>query len=333
MFFLIAFPVDMPVPKDFTSNLISQNKLHQTKEIKLPKISFKNFDSLILLSDEFEKIDKSCSDLILNFKNIIERICPEIKEDNNISNIIDNFFWNNKKYEYELISEIYKQIEIDLIEFRKNYTERYNEYEKEKKLYDKQNNLNILQEINFDEEDDLEFISRIYIFVKKEEKDKFDENIKQIDFICSEEIEKKAETENELLFLVLCLKSKKEIVKKDLIEKGYLIRGSKGVKKVACNYLLIKKEFIEFLKIRQFDLYSTFFHIKLMRLYVESAMRYGYPTNYLFFVSEIKGKGDKKCWNSVINKWSYSDRIKEDYLHTMYEDKIACLDIEDNIFE
>lgn len=310
--------------------------------LKIPDFQSGTLDSLVQESEELNKIDHQLGSSVNKVVEILNSINPQtssgssssssrIVQSRSIFDYIENFQWNSSKYRLDKpISQLVKMISQEAITLDNDVRTSYQLYQLAKSNFlaadrKKNGNLSIksLHEIVKPEQFvlDSEHLTTILIAVPNNLLDDFHKNYETLtSFVIPRSAELIAKDQEFHLFTVTLFKKYQQEFINNAREHRWHPRTDftyseeilnelrKEFDLTQATELKLKNDLIRLTKTAYLDIMANWFHIKIIRTYVEAVLKYGLPPqfdNYLIKFNESNLKNVDKAKKELIAKFNY----------------------------
>jgi len=298
----------------------TSGELSNNWKMNIPELKVGTYESLMTLSDELVKVDSYVENITRKIANqLLDVVDAKDKADalttsaGTIDQLLTNFRWDEAKYP---ISQSLKQL-TDLIhgqvgkldvEIRQKISEyttiNHAVSAEERKISGNLQSKDLSDIVKQEHIIDSEYMETLFVVVPKYTVKQFFACYETLaNFVVPKSAEQIDEDNDYALFRVVLFRKVAEDFKNAAREKKFVVRDFRfdpnrsakaDKKKLEAEKDRIKKNLIRWCKTNFLESYSGWLHIKAIRLFVESVMRYGLPTNFqAIAILPKKGKGKR----------------------------------------
>jgi len=305
----------------------TSSELSNNWKMNIPELRVGTYESLMTLSDELVKVDSYIEGITRKIANqLLDVVDAKDKADalttsaGTIDQLLTNFRWDEAKYPVsqslkQLSSLIHGQVGKLDEEIRQKISE-YTTINHAVSAEDRKINGNLqtrdLSDIVKQENIiDSEYMETLFVVVPKYNVKQFMECYETLaNFVVPKSAEQIDQDNDFVLFRVVLFRKVAEDFKNASREKKFIVRDFKfdpnksakaDKKKLEAEKERVKKNLIRWCKTNFNEAFTGWLHIKAIRLFAESVMRYGLPTNFQAIVILPK-KGKSKRLRSVLNE-------------------------------
>ncbi|CAX44017.1 V-ATPase C subunit, putative [Candida dubliniensis CD36] len=338
----IAEYLILSLPQSTHANEWLEKSLNNGKQplynLKIPDFQSGTLDSLVQESEELNKIDHQLGSSVNKIVEILNSINPQsgtsnsrIVQSRSVFDYIENFQWNSSKYRLDKpINQLVKMISQEAITLDNDVRTSYQSYQSAKSNFlaaDRKKNgdlsIKSLHEIVKPEQFvlDSEHLTTILIAVPNNLLDDFYKNYETLTlFVIPRSAELIAKDQEFHLFTVTLFKKyQQEFInnsrehrwhpRTDFIYNEEILNElRKEFDLTQATELKLKNDLIRLTKTAYSDIMANWFHIKIIRTYVEAVLKYGLPPqfdNYLIKFNGSNLKNVDKAKKELINKFNY----------------------------
>lgn len=293
----------------FLERQLQQGK-QPLSEFKLPDFQIKTLDSLIQISEELSKLDSSLASSVSKVADIIDAVDSSKLFDSKrlinkkpVASFVEGFSWNTSKYRLDKsIKELVDMISNDAFSLDNDVRLTYQQYQAAKSNFmaaDRKKNGDLsvksLHEIVRPEHFvlDSENLSTVLIAVPKNLIGDFKKYYETLtDFVVPRSAECIAkDDEYELYAVSLFKKYQQEFITASREHKWHprtdFVYSEENMNEMRKEFDVskateskTKNDLIRLSKTAYSEIFSGWFHIKAIRIYVESVLRYGLPPQF-----------------------------------------------------
>ncbi|XP_032220773.1 V-type proton ATPase subunit C [Nematostella vectensis] len=302
----------------------------------IPELKVGTLDTLVGLSDDLNKVDsfvESTTRKLAHYMvDVLEEHQDRVKENllangHELSNYVTKFQWDSAKYPIkqslrnltEIISKQVSQIEHDL----KTKSAAYNNIKGTLASLERKSTGSLLTrnlgELVKKEHFvlDSEYLTTLLVVVPKALFNEWKEKYwKLTDMVVPESSKLLFEDNEHGLFTVTLFKKVLEEFKHHARDNKFLVRDfvydeqalSAGKNEISKLESDRKRQFgplVRWLRVNFSDSFTAWIHIKALRVFVESVLRYGLPVNFQAMLLEPSKKTQKKIRDSLDTAYSY----------------------------
>lgn len=300
--------------------------------LNLPEFKIGSLDNLIIESDELNKIDnqsfqilKKIIELLKNYNINSNKIL--INNNQTINEYFESFNWNLKKFKLnKSINELIKLLSDEIIQLDNDIKNLNNSYSNVKQSLlsnerKKNGDLSIRSLHDLVKPEDFilnsDHLTTLLICVPKILQSDFEKNYEKLSdnvVPCSANILSK--DDEFLLYNVHLFKKNVQDFTKNARDHKFIIRDfdykEENINKLKDEHNQLssqehnlKLQLTRLLKTAFQDILMNWFHLKILRMFVESVLRYGLPPHFNTKILFVPSKGLKNCKNELINNFSY----------------------------
>lgn len=305
-------------------------------EFKLPDFQIKTLDSLVQISEELNKLDSTLNSSVAKVADIIDSVeANQLRADfrvvNNkpVSAFVENFSWNTSKYRLDKsIKDLVDIISNDALSLDNDVRQTYQSYQTARSNFlaaDRKKNgdlsIKSLHEIVRPEHFvlDSEHLCTVLVAVPKALENDFNNSYETLtQFVIPRSAEVLAKDSEFILFSVTLFKKYQHEFISASREHKWQPRTDFVYSEETMNEL--RKEFdvskateskskndlTRLAKTAYSEIFSGWFHIKAIRVYVESVLRYGLPPQFDSYAIKIDNSSSlSKAKKELITKFGY----------------------------
>ena len=308
-------------------------------EFKLPDFQIRTLDLLVQISEELAKIDSTLGASVAKVVDVIANVEPnrlfaETRQVNKrpATNYVENFSWNTSKYRLDKpIKELVDLISQEALLLDNDVRLSYQQYQTAKSNFaaaDRKRNgdlsIRSLHDIVKPEQFvlDSEYLTTVVIAVPKASVGDFKKTYEKLtDFVIPRSAQNIAQDSEYTLFTVTLFKKyQNEFITAAREQKWHprtdFVYSEENLNELRKEFDLTrateaktKNDVIRLAKTAYSEIFSSWFHIKAIRIYVESVLRYGLPPQFdsfsIRFVSGSPEQQLQKAKKELINKFGY----------------------------
>lgn len=308
-------------------------------EFKLPDFQIKTLDLLVQISEELSKIDNSLGAAVAKVTDVLSNVEPNrlFAETRQVqrkpaTNYIENFAWNTSKYRLDKsIKELVEIISQEALLLDNDVRLAYQQYQTAKSNFaaaDRKRNgdlsIRSLHDIVKPEQFvlDLEYLTTVVIAVPKALVSEFKKSYEKLtEFVIPRSAQNIAQDSEYTLFTVTLFKKYvNEFITAAREQKWHprtdFVYSEENLNELRKEFDLTraaeaktKNDVIRLAKTAYSDIFSSWFHIKAIRIYVESVLRYGLPPQFdsysIRFVGSNPEQQAQKAKKELISKFGY----------------------------
>uniref|UniRef100_A0A3Q3MHP0 V-type proton ATPase subunit C n=1 Tax=Mastacembelus armatus TaxID=205130 RepID=A0A3Q3MHP0_9TELE len=317
---LISVPVDntSSTSVEKLKHTIAKTNLATCCKFSIPDLKVGILDSLLSVSDDLSKIDTQIESVIKKtcqcMKEVMEQASDKVLE-NTLANGVDlmsyvtTFQWDKAKYSTALplsiLADIINKVETELKSQAAGYNSvKMNLQSLEHKL---EGNLQTRSMIDVVKKEDLvvsEYLTTLLVVVTRANYLQWEGTYESLsEFVVPRSSRKLYEDEEGGVFAVTLFKRSVLDFKAKAQERKFTVREysfdveqqmQQEMKRLDVN----KKEqygvFVRWLKMHFSEMFIAWIHLKALRVFVESVLRYGLPVNYQALLLQTNKKGSKR---------------------------------------
>ncbi|XP_044519576.1 V-type proton ATPase subunit C 2 isoform X2 [Gracilinanus agilis] len=333
-FWLISAPGDKENLQalERMNTVTSKSNLSHNTKFAIPDFKVGTLDSLVGLSDELGKLDSFAESLIKKMAQCVVEVMEDAKgrvHENLLANGVDltsfvtRFEWDMAKYPakqplvvvVDTLEKQLAQIETDL----KNRTAAYNTLKGNLENLERKSSGNLLTRTLADivnKEDfvlDSEYLVTLLVIVQKPNYSQWQKTYESLsDMVVPRSTKLIAEDNEGGLFTVTLFRKVIDDFKVKAREKKFIVReffyDEKEIKteREEMTKLLSEKKqqygpLLRWLKVNFSESFIAWIHIKALRVFVESVLRYGLPVNFQAVLLQPHKKATTKRLREVLN--------------------------------
>ncbi|KAJ1918895.1 Vacuolar ATP synthase subunit C [Mycoemilia scoparia] len=335
-YLLVSIPEDDAVasPIAKVKNVIGPDA--RVGEFDAPKkLKFGTLNNLLEMSDKLERFDReyqsTCIRLIDSFRDLIgasDNLSEYFKIDERKSTdqYLRSFSWNNAKYRDDLsIVDILNNIAENVGPIDQKLRNQLNQYNSLKNSLQSINrkrggNLSVRSLDGIVTEDDYvesEYIQTLFVAVPKNLKKDWLNNYETLtDMVIPRSSNKISEDSEYILYSVALMKRNVEEFTNKARDNKFIVRDykfdSQAITEEQANDMEIEEQeeekfeqLKEWIQINFSELFSAWIHIKALRVFVESVLRYGISADFVTVLIDLQNKSDTKVIKSLKDAYSY----------------------------
>lgn len=332
----------MSLPQSVNAFPYLERSLNQGKqlltEFKLPEFQIKTLDSLVQLSEELSKLDNTLASSVAKSVDILETLEPSklfsetrIVNGRPVTDAVENFSWNTSKYRVDKpIKTLVDLISNEALSLDNDVRLLYQLYQTAKSNFlaaDRKKNgdlsIKSLHDIVRPEHFvlDSEHLTTILIAVPKSLVGDFYKKYETLtQFVVPRSAQEIASDAEYVLFAVsLFKKYQQEFVtvcrehkwhpRTDFVySEETLNEMRKEFDTTRATESKSKIDLMRLAKTAYSEIFSSWFHIKAIRIYVESVLRYGLPPQFDCYAIKFEGSNTgnlDKAKKELISKFGY----------------------------
>ncbi|OMJ22287.1 V-type proton ATPase subunit C [Smittium culicis] len=310
---------------------------NETSILAVPSFKIGSLDELLKSSESLAKIDLACHTTVTKMSESMIKLSEIPKEeyedyffveDSTPESFIKNFRWNTSKYQIEThISETADKIQKDLESIQntlKNKLNQLNSLKSSLGSASRKNagNLSIKSLNGVVQQEHLiqgsEFMKTVFVAVPITAEKSFLSCYESLCQMVVPRSAKKIASDNEfILYSVVMFTRVIGDFTTAAKEKKFVVREfefSEDQKQSELDLerkkTLVQDELIQFLEWSQStfsDIFSDWFHVKVLRLYVESLLRYGLPPDFVSVIVEAPNKSQRQLKTKLNKAYSHLD--------------------------
>lgn len=302
-------------------------ELSTNSKMNIPELRVGTYESLMTLSDELVKVDVYVENITRKIANQLLDVVDAKDRDEALKttagtpeSILQNFRWDEAKYP---VSQSLKQL-TDLIhgqvgKLDEEIRAKISEYTtinhavnaEERKISGNLQTRDLSDVVKPENIVDSEYMETLFVVVPKFSAKQFLGCYEKLaSYVVPQSAEEVDQDNDYILYRVVLFRKVAEDFKNAAREKKFIVRDFKydpnrsakaDKKKLEGEKDRIKKNLIRWCKTNFHEAYSGWLHIKAIRLFVESVLRFGLPTNFQAIVMLPK-KGKQKRLRAVLNE-------------------------------
>lgn len=319
----------------FLERQLQQGK-QPLSEFKLPDFHIRTLDSLVQISEELAKLDSSIASSVSKVADVIDNVeQKKLSRDSRlvngkpVSSFIENFSWNTSKYRLDKsIKDLVDIISNDALSLDNDVRQTYQQYQTAKSNFmaaDRKKNgdlsIKSLHEIVRPEQFvlDSDHLTTVLIAVPKSLVGDFHKSYESLtEFVIPRSAQVIAtDDEYELYTVALFKKYQQDFINASREHKWHprtdFVYSEENMNQMRKEFdvskateLKSKNDLIRLAKTAYSDIFSGWFHIKAIRVYVESVLRYGLPPQFDSFAIKFENSGNiDKAKKELITKFGY----------------------------
>lgn len=305
----------------------TSGELSNNWKMNIPELRVGTYESLMTLSDELVKVDAYVENITRKIANqLLDVVDAKDKADalttpaGTIEQLLTNFRWDEAKYP---VSQSLKQL-TDLIhgqvgKLDEEIRSKISEYTtinhavaaSERTISGNLQTRDLSDIVKQEHMIDSEYMETLFVVVPKYSAKVFLGCYETLaNFVVPKSAEEIDQDNDYILYRVVLFRKVAEDFKNAAREKKFIVRefrfdpnksAKADKKKLDAEKDRIKKNLIRWCKTNFHEAYAGWLHIKAIRLFVESVMRYGLPTNFQAIVILPK-KGKQKRLRAVLGE-------------------------------
>lgn len=319
----------------FLERQLQQGK-QPLSEFRLPDFHIRTLDSLVQISEELAKLDTSIASSVSKVADVIDNVeQKKLSRDSRLVNgkpvasFIENFSWNTSKYRLDKsIKDLVDIISNDALSLDNDVRQTYQQYQTAKSNFlaaDRKKNgdlsIKSLHEIVRPEQFvlDSDHLTTVLIAVPKSLVGDFQKSYESLtEFVIPRSAQMIAKDEEyELYTVALFKKYQQEFINASREHKWHprtdFVYSEENMNKMRKEFdvskateLKTKNDLTRLAKTAYSDIFSDWFHIKAIRVYVESVLRYGLPPQFDSFAIKFESSSNAdKAKKELIAKFGY----------------------------
>ncbi|EPR78879.1 Vacuolar ATP synthase subunit C [Spraguea lophii 42_110] len=337
MYFFIGLPVDKEDDREKAIESIKMKLNTPHVFLDIPEFKWSSMDDLVNSSDEVERMEKNTSVLLKKVFNDYRSILNiDIFESIHSHEAIKNFKWG---FENHSILSLVEEFQVMQELIKKAIGKRVEKYDSVKKEYKRlflRKNGGIKEADVYENAEESTFIEKFYVILTKAQIPKFKELVVNNEFLSQESLECLKKEEEEYLYKVLGIKSKEVEILNEIKKNNFIIKKNNPIQNIDEKLEAVEKDYKEientysiFLYNTALDLLNLLMQLKITKVYIESVLRYGISTSYLFVLTgDDKESKIIKSWIKIIKDWKFSKSCSVDVKGKL-DEEIACCDMMD----
>lgn len=332
---LVCAPIDKDVERyrvvEYIENVTNKDVL----EIKVPIISFKKFEDLLIATETASQIKESVFFILKKLLDKERELKGVFEQHFDFTSFIRSFKWNEDDYGKKILPMETLNIFQSEYEGIRTLTDskitEFNDTKRNFKNLRKKISGNLYEKdlsMITDEPEELEFLKYIFSVIPKSEKVNFTKFINQSEYIVSDGCEVVDEDEEYIVMKLLILKSKNEEVEKKITEQKYIIKKREYSSKEELevldrsfekNFLIIKQNLSVFLDANIMETLNLYIHAEILKLATENILKYGLYDETIYFYIFDENKNVYRL-DKITNKWPFSS--KKDFRKVKTDEKV-----------
>ncbi|GAV01314.1 hypothetical protein RvY_12048 [Ramazzottius varieornatus] len=339
-YWLISVPGEPTTQQAFDNltNITTKGALGTISKFHVPDLKVGTLDQLVSLSDDLTKLDTSTEGVVRKLAAYLGDVLEDKKEKlaenlqangTDINTYLTRFQWDMAKYpvkqslrgQADIISKQVSQIEADL----KSKSSGYNQLKGSLAGLERKAAGSLLTRNLGDivkKEDfvlDSEYLTTLCVVVPKaQEKDWMAKYEKLTDMIVPRSTKKVFEDSENLLFTVTLFLKVAEEFKMKARENKFVVRdftynekeleaGKVEMDKLAADKKKQYGPLVRWLKVNFSEAFTAWIHVKALRVFVESVLRYGLPVNFQTVLIQPNKKSIKKLRDDLQKQYAHLD--------------------------
>lgn len=340
-FLLLSLPGNVGTSHTYDSNVDSwlvKNLIGGrafVSEFSIPEFKIGSLDSLVLQSEELAKLDGQVSGCISKIKEILGTL-PEtqknVYETIPIKNVpvteyLMNFQWHVRKFKLdksirELINEISNetfQLDADVRTTFANYNAAKSNLAAMERKRTGDLSVRSLHDIVSADDfiNDSEYLTTLLISVPKDMKDQFEMSYETLAKNVVPESARILTQDNDYIlynvhlfkksvnsFLNTC-RGLKYIPREFNYSEELIDQFKQDLESAANLEQSLRVQFVLLAKTAFSDVFVNWFHIKALRIFVESVLRYGLPPHFITKIIAVSSKDLRQCKSELIKRFDY----------------------------
>ncbi|KXS17787.1 ATPase, V1 complex, subunit C [Gonapodya prolifera JEL478] len=351
-YWFISAPAD-PTKTDTVNKL--KDKISTVSELapfNLPEFKIKNLDTLVVLSDDLTKIDASCEGIVMKIAESLKQLLQGDLEqwksnlsvnDKSVDQYLLSFQWNSMKYRTdktlrEITDTISQEVSnIDIL--MKQKLSAYQQIKTQLGVLQRKTTGNLavrgLGDIVKKEHFvlDSEYLSTVVVAVPK---NLYKEWISTYETLAQMVVPRSsqliAEDDEFGLYTVTLFQRVIEEFTQKARESKFTVRDfkwndsqlqqeKKELAEVAGNEKELWSNLLRLSKTNFGEVFASWIHVKALRVYVESILRYGLPPDFQPMVVKPKSKAERKVREIMGNHYAALGGVPSDKLSKSKKDK------------
>ncbi|ORX82623.1 ATPase, V1 complex, subunit C [Basidiobolus meristosporus CBS 931.73] len=334
-YWLISVPANGNKDSSFQSLRSSVSEMAEANALELPEFKIGTLDTLVVLSDELIKYDQAFEATVVkmvdNLKALLRGDLAQLEEaltvnEKPVDHFLKSFQWNSMKYRADKplkeIAELINQEGSSIDSSMKAKMSQYNGVKSTLTNIERKQTGNLavrgLADIVQREHCVLnsEYLQTLFVAVPKNLYKEWDAKYETLsEMVVPRSSVKIAEDGDYGLFSVnvfqrvanefsLKCREEKFIVREFEYNEEQLEEDKKEYEETEASEREQWKALLQWCKTSFGEVFSSWIHIKVLRVYVESVLRYGLPLDYTTAMIKPKSKGESKIRDLLLKKYA-----------------------------
>ncbi|KAK9764090.1 Vacuolar ATP synthase subunit C [Basidiobolus ranarum] len=334
-YWLSSVPANGSKDSSFQSLRTSLSEVAEISALELPEFKIGTLDTLVVLSDDLIKYDQAFEATVVkmidNLKALLRGDSVQLEEaltvnEKPVDHFLKGFQWNSMKYRSDKplkeIAELINQESSSLDSAMKSKMTQYNSVKGALTNIERKQTGNLavrgLTDIVQREHCvlDSEYLQTLFVAVPKNLYKEWDAKYETLtEMVVPRSSTKIAEDNDYGLFGVnvfqrvvndfsLKCREEKFIVREFEYNEAQLEDDRKEYEETEASEREQWKSLLQWCKTSFGEVFSAWIHIKILRVFVESVLRYGLPLDYSAAMIKPKAKGDTKIRDLLLKKYA-----------------------------
>ncbi|ORY05996.1 ATPase, V1 complex, subunit C [Basidiobolus meristosporus CBS 931.73] len=334
-YWLVSVPANGSKDSSFQSLRTSINEVAEASALELPEFKIGTLDTLVILSDDLVKYDQAFESTVVkmvdNLKALLRGDLAQLEEaltvnEKPVDHFLKSFQWNSMKYRSDKalkeIAELINQEGSSLDSSMKAKMSQYNSVKSSLTNIERKQTGNLavrgLADIVKKENCvlDSEYLQTLFVAVPKNLYKEWEAKYETLtEMVVPRSSSKIAEDNDYGLFSVSVFKrvvndfslkcrEEKFIVREFEYNEEQLEEDKREYEETEASEREQWKSLLQWCKTSFGEVFSAWIHIKVLRVFVESVLRYGLPLDYSSAMIKPKAKGDSKIRDLLIKRYA-----------------------------
>ncbi|ORX89653.1 ATPase V1 complex subunit C [Basidiobolus meristosporus CBS 931.73] len=334
-YWLVSVPANGSKDSSFQSLRTSINEVAEASSLELPEFKIGTLDTLVVLSDDLVKYDQAFEATVVkmvdNLKALLRGDAAQLEEaltvnEKPVDHFLKSFQWNSMKYRSDKplkeIAELINQEGSSLDSSMKAKMSQYNSVKSSLTNIERKQTGNLavrgLADIVKKEHCvlDSEYLQTLFVAVPKNLYKDWEAKYETLtEMVVPRSSSKIAEDNDYGLFAVsvfqrvvndfsLKCREEKFIVREFEYNEEQLEEDKREYEETEASEREQWKSLLQWCKTSFGEVFAAWIHIKILRVFVESVLRYGLPLDYSAAMIKPKAKGGSKIRDLLVKKYA-----------------------------
>ncbi|KAK9767553.1 Vacuolar ATP synthase subunit C [Basidiobolus ranarum] len=334
-YWLVSVPANGSKDSSFQSLRTSVNEVAEASALELPEFKIGTLDTLVVLSDDMVKYDQAFEATVVkmidNLKALLRGDSVQLEEaltvnEKPVDHFLKSFQWNAMKYRSDKplkeIAELINQERSSLDTAMKSKMSQYNTVKSSLTNIERKQTGNLAVRGLADIVQkghcvlDSEYLQTLFVAVPKNLYKEWESKYETLtEMVVPRSSLKIAEDSDYGLFAVnvfkrvvndfsLKCREEKFIVREFEYNEEQLEEDKKEYEETEASEREQWKSLLQWCKTSFGEVFSAWIHIKVLRVFVESVLRYGLPLDYSAAMIKPKAKADSKIRDLLVKKYA-----------------------------
>jgi len=315
-----------------------KQELAELISFSIPDLKVGTLDILVTSSDELQKFDQHFEGFVNKLTDTLEQFVSKdvlyknlLVEDKSVDSYIKSFRWNEMKYRIDKsIPEITERITSEFTSIENDFKSKLNLYNAIKgnlsaATRKQTGNLSVKSLHGIVKKEhciqDSEYVTTLFVAVPRSSYRQWENSYESLtQFVVPRSSSKIDEDQDFGLFSVALFRKVQEEFSQKCREQRFIPReyeydeAQVSLQKMNQQELVEKEKqhlthFLEWSKAVFGDVFSAWVHVKALRIFVESVLRYGLPPDFLCALIKPHPKSDRKVKHILNERYAYLDSL------------------------